>query len=220
MIREWEDEIIIKNEKFILLPQKAVIWKRKKILIISDIHLGKISHFRKAGIPLPTSGQHADIQRLNDLVHQVNPRSVIFTGDLFHSDLNNEWFEFTSWLRLHPKIKFHLVKGNHDIIPEHEYTLSNLVVYPEKLEIDQFSFIHHPTESPAENRFYFAGHLHPGITLRSRGRQSITLPCYWITEHQCILPAFGTFTGFFKIKPGKKDRIYVAGADKIFAIAD
>ncbi len=54
-----------------------------------------------------------------------------------------------------------------------------------------------------------SGHVHPGVRLQGKGKQSLSLPCFHFTEKQCIMPAFGEFTGKFIIKPNGKDRVYV-----------
>ncbi len=38
------------DQDLILLPQKAIYWKQQKALIAADVDLGKVGHFRKAGI--------------------------------------------------------------------------------------------------------------------------------------------------------------------------
>ena len=38
------------GQDLVLLPQKAIYWKQEKTLIAADVHMGKVGHFRKAGI--------------------------------------------------------------------------------------------------------------------------------------------------------------------------
>ena len=45
--------IEIKNNRFTLHPSGGVYWIDKKTLLLADIHLGKVAHFRKNGIPVP-----------------------------------------------------------------------------------------------------------------------------------------------------------------------
>ena len=47
--------ITIKKQVFMLHPFGSLYWKDKNILLISDLHLGKISHFRKNGLAIPNS---------------------------------------------------------------------------------------------------------------------------------------------------------------------
>jgi metallophosphoesterase superfamily enzyme len=75
-------ELRIKNNTFLLLPQKAIYWKEQKTILVSDLHIGKISHFRKAGIPVPQEGSQNNFKRLDEIIVTQIPRifflSVIF----------------------------------------------------------------------------------------------------------------------------------------------
>ena len=53
-------DIEILDEQFDLYPQKAIFWRTQHTLLLSDLHLGKINHFRKAGIPVPANTLRAD----------------------------------------------------------------------------------------------------------------------------------------------------------------
>ena len=67
-------------------------------------------------------------------------------------------------------------------------------------------------EVPHSKYYNLAGHVHPGVRLRGGPAQSVRLPCFYFNGHQGILPAFGNFTGNYKLKP--------KSGDKIIAIAD
>ena len=43
--------------------------------------------------------------------------------------------------------------------------------------------------------FYFAGHVHPAVVLRGRGRERLRLPAFVWRPGQLVLPAFGDFVG-------------------------
>jgi metallophosphoesterase superfamily enzyme len=76
-------ELRIKNNTFLLLPQKAIYWKEQKTILVSDLHIGKISHFRKAGIPVPQEGSQNNFKRLDEIIVTTNPTNILFVGDLF-----------------------------------------------------------------------------------------------------------------------------------------
>src|SRR3569623_749217 len=46
-------EVEVFVELFELLPQRAIFWKKEKMLLLADMHLGKVNHFRRSGIPAP-----------------------------------------------------------------------------------------------------------------------------------------------------------------------
>ena len=81
-----------------LLPQRAIWWPLRSMLIVSDLHLGKAAHFRKHGIAVPNAVNADTLQRLDQLITQFKPRNVLVLGDLFHSEENEEWQEFRAWL--------------------------------------------------------------------------------------------------------------------------
>ena len=83
-------KIEIRGHEFHLLPQKAIFWKNKNTLLISDLHLGKITHFRKAGIAIPTEALLRNFNILEFLIREYKPQRIILLGDLFHSAFNSE----------------------------------------------------------------------------------------------------------------------------------
>ncbi|MFD2942368.1 ligase-associated DNA damage response endonuclease PdeM [Flavobacterium notoginsengisoli] len=204
--------IQLKNENFILHSSGAIFWEKQKTVIISDVHLGKVTHFRKHGIAIPQNTVSENFRKITAVLDHFLPEKIIFLGDLFHSTKNAEWNLFEEWLSNH-KQETYLITGNHDIIDESHYKKIGVIV-TEILEIDDFFFTHHPTEK--ENLFNFSGHIHPGIILRGLGLQTLKLRCFFCKPNQIILPAFGEFTGKYFLKPSLEDTVYaIAGNDVI-----
>lgn len=204
-------EIKINNHAFILHNTGALYWVEKGILLISDVHLGKITHFRKHGLALPTGAIYKNFYKLDELIEHFNPRIICFLGDLFHSTLNNEWHLFTDWV-IHTAIPIVLIAGNHDIIDPKKYNDLNITVVSEWV-IDDFILTHVP--QIYEGKFNFAGHIHPSIQLIGKGRQSLKLSCFFRSYNQMILPAFGEFTGTYIMKPKVEDIVYLITGDHI-----
>ena len=193
--------IDIHGERLVLLPERAILWESKKILIVSDLHLGKAGHFRKHGIPISRRIHLTDLQILESLILNHNPVEIILLGDLFHSFENNEWQDFLMFIRVHESVNFTLIEGNHDILDEYPSAIKCTTL----LEIPPFSFTHIKEESAY---FNLSGHIHPGVSVRGRGRQKIVMPCFYFTEKYGLLPAFGQFTGLKKVKPGSEDQVF------------
>ncbi len=82
---------IINHQAFIMHYSGALFWEEKEILLISDVHFGKISHFRKFGAAIPQGDIEKNFEILNEVITFFKPKKLIFLGDLFHSSLNNEW---------------------------------------------------------------------------------------------------------------------------------
>lgn len=201
-------EFDVKGETLLLLPQRAIFWLSKKILIVSDLHLGKAGHFRKHGIPITKKVHIADLQILHDLLVEYKPDEVILLGDLFHSAANNEWQDFIDFIHDFNFVKFILVQGNHDIFEQYPATLH----LTQLLELPPFSFTHIQENSKLYN---LSGHIHPGVRVKGLGRQGMTVPCFFFANSHGVLPAFGQFTGIKKIRPSKHNRVFGIAGNKV-----
>ncbi len=208
-------EIVINNRAFVLHCSGALYWVEKRMLLISDVHLGKISHFRKHGSALPGNAIFRNFLKLDSVVEYFSPESICFLGDLFHSTLNNEWQLFEEWVG-RTQLPIVLVAGNHDIISPYKYEELGITVVSEWL-LDGFLLTHHPEER--ENYFTLSGHIHPAVVLEGMGRQFLKLPCFFRSPGQMILPAFGEFTGTYVMEPSQNDMIYVITKEDVVLIS-
>ena len=128
-------EIVIFKNHFYLHKTGAIFWKEKNTLLLADIHLGKVGHFRKSGIPVPRKVESVFYDKISKLKNSLNFSQIIFLGDLFHSSLNNEWFLFENWVKKN-SLKIILIKGNHDIIPKLKFQQVGIKTYNDlKIEI-------------------------------------------------------------------------------------
>jgi DNA ligase-associated metallophosphoesterase len=206
------------GQQLLLLPQKAIYWREERALLLSDLHLGKVSHFRKVGIAVPGAAALGNFQILDMLLRAFEVRKLIILGDLFHSELNLEWALFVDWLGQYPDLNCVLVKGNHDILPEVLYQNRNMVVYPETLIQYPFVFSHIPLLTPSTSGYNLSGHIHPGVKLSGKGGQQLRLPCFYFGRHQGLLPAFGAFTGKAVIRPEKESHVFVVTPERVFPV--
>lgn len=207
-------ETTINNNTFVLHCSGAMYWVEKRMLLISDVHLGKISHFRKFGMALPNNAMFRNFVKLDNTVAYFEPESICFLGDLFHSTLNNEWELFTEWVE-RTQLPIVLVAGNHDIISPHKYEELGITVVSE-WTLDGFLLRHDPQER--EDHYTISGHIHPAIVLEGRGKQFLKLPCFFCTPGQMILPAFGEFTGTYLMEPKEGDKVYVITKEDVVEV--
>jgi len=203
-------KITIRGNTFELLPEKAVFWHEEGALLLADVHLGKIMHFRKNGSNLPLASQQTDFERMTKLLDQWKPEQIIFLGDLFHSEINTTWHQFEAWIK-QQKGRFILISGNHDIIDPKYYELIRVKVLP-SLTQKAFSLTHKPEDIEG---FNICGHIHPGIKLKGAGSQRLKLPCFHVSPHRLTLPAFGSFTGLHYVYPAEKDQIFAIADHKV-----
>lgn len=207
----------IHNNTLELLPQKAIFWHDTQTLIVSDLHLGKASHFRKHGMAIPMESGTDDLEQLDILLSKYKPKRLLILGDLFHSEYNQEWEYFGTLRRKYQHIKFVLVRGNHDILIEHEYEKFDIQVETEPISENGFVFAHNFV-TLKENEFSISGHIHPGFVLHGKGRQSITLPCFYKKQNTLIMPAFGRLTGLAHMPYDKDAEVFVLTEDAVHRI--
>lgn len=204
----------INNHDFVLHCTGVLYWVQRRMLLISDAHLGKVSHFRKHGAAIPGGIIHKNFVKLDVAVNHFEPESICFLGDLFHSELNNEWQLFHDWVE-RVNLPIVLVAGNHDIINPKKYHDIDIQIVSEWIT-DGFLLTHHP--EVRDNLFTLCGHIHPAVRLTGMGRQSLKLPCFFRSGSQMILPAFGEFTGTYVLEPAAGDTVYAITKDEVVAI--
>lgn len=206
----------IRSEKLFLLPEKAIYWASKKLLIIADLHLGKSAHFRKNGIAVPKTAEDNNWMILHRLFKKYTPQRVCFLGDLFHSTHNNSWEVFKELIESYSKISFELVLGNHDVLPTENYEQIGFKLVESLLE-EPFLLTHEPLQE--ESDYYnLAGHIHPGVTLRGKGKQTHRLACFYFGKNGGILPAFGSFTGLANVATKKSDVVFAVVGEQVIKL--
>jgi uncharacterized protein len=207
------------NNNFLLTKDRTIFWEEEKILLVSDLHLGKAGHFRKAGIGIPQTIFKEDMQRLVSQLQYFKPAQLLVVGDLFHSTDNKEHELFLKWRKDLRGISIQLVKGNHDILEKEWYQEAGIEVHAEELQVNGFLFTHDIQACKTTQHDYcFSGHIHPGIKMKGMGRQTIQLPCFYFGKKYAVLPAFGKFTGTYPVKPMPGDRIFALVEDSILQI--
>jgi DNA ligase-associated metallophosphoesterase len=207
----------IHGHTFVLDANKAVYWVEKQTLILADLHLGKVSHFRKEGMAIPLQAINTNFVKLDELIAKYPTQRIIFCGDLFHSTYNTEWELFTFWRETHQHISIIMVMGNHDVLPKQKFKAADLNLHEGFFEEDAFLFAHHPTEK-ALQKFVFAGHIHPVFVLSGKGRQRLRVPCFVEMKHQLLLPSFGVFTGGYEVNHLPAEAVYIISGTEVLKL--
>ncbi|MEQ8583179.1 MAG: ligase-associated DNA damage response endonuclease PdeM [Marinoscillum sp.] len=203
-----------KGQSLVLSCDRSIFWEDHSALVVSDLHLGKAGHFRKHGIPVPSQIHISDLQRVNSLIERYRPQRILFLGDLFHSDQNEEWQDFTHWSNFHSNLEQILILGNHDILDHAQYERTKVQLCEEYLH-GPFEFTHETRQSKAYN---ISGHIHPSIRLSGLARQGVTLPCFYFGQDHGLLPAFGEFTGNHPIRAKAGDQVFAIGEDLLIGL--
>jgi len=154
---------------------------------------------------------------LDELIAAYPPDQIILLGDLFTalSIVNGKCF-IPGAIIMQPSKKI-LVRGNHDILPEQVYKNSGLEIV-DCLKIHPFVFTHEKVVLEDSHFCNMSGHIHPGISMTGKGRQTVKLPCFLFSERYVLLPAFGQFTGLAKIRHSKEENIFVIAENKVIHV--
>lgn len=210
-------DITIQDEILTLTNQRALYWEREDTLILSDLHIGKTAHFRKAGIPIPSIVLDNDLKRLQNLIDHFKATTILVVGDLFHAENNSDIDQFQIFIKDNSTVKFELIKGNHDRLKDSFYEAMGIAVFKTHKDVGSFRFVHDEQHCDAYT-FCISGHTHPGVTIKGRGKVFIKLPCYEVSEQRLILPAFSEFTGLNTKRTVADSTCYGFTEKSVFAI--
>lgn len=198
-------KITIQTTELELLTEKAIYIEQLRLLLVSDVHLGKSETFQAKGIPIANIINQVNLERLKKLCDTYQPEQLIVLGDLFHSRLSLVPEVLEAWQHFLNQCgaKVQLLVGNHDraLIPQ----LSDLSMQcvDSAIQCDRLLLSHEPLSQ--SGFLNICGHIHPCLNLKTR-LDRLRLPCFYYSKHpeQLILPSFGEFTGGYEItlKPG------------------
>ncbi|QEL19641.1 ligase-associated DNA damage response endonuclease PdeM [Limnoglobus roseus] len=205
------------GERIELRADRSAFWPRRQTLIVADLHFGKADTFRAEGIAVP-GGTASTLARLATALDRTGATRLVVLGDFWHARSGRTpgiMSELTDWRIERPEVQIEVVKGNHDragLPPEAwsgDWRSDDVADGP-------FVYRHHPESS--EVGYVLAGHLHPAFRLFGAGRQTLSLPCFWLGIRVAVLPAFGSFTGTANVRPGVEDRVYVIADDEVIPV--
>jgi DNA ligase-associated metallophosphoesterase len=176
--------------KLSALPSGALFWPEKELLAVGDLHLGRAERTaREGGGMLPPYETTHTLDRLEAVIIQVSPKTIVLLGDTFDDmrvleHLAEDVLERLRRIAAGRRLVW--IAGNHDPGPV-ELPGTFLGALREK----PLTFRHIADQS-AEGEV--SGHYHPKVRLRLRG-QFISRSCFLVDRDRVILPAFGTYTG-------------------------
>lgn len=172
------------------LPSGAMHWPLERVLVVSDLHLGKSARLSEVGgAQLPPYDTRETLTRLEADIAATEPRHVICLGDSFDSQAiaralpQDERLWITA---LQAGRSWTWIEGNHDPGPV-ELGGAHLAA----LTIGALTFRHIATTAGTGE---VSGHYHPKARLALRGRW-VSRPCFLVDDTRMILPAYGAYTG-------------------------
>ncbi|MDF2231372.1 ligase-associated DNA damage response endonuclease PdeM [Albimonas sp. CAU 1670] len=168
-------------------PSGALWWPARRLLTVSDLHLGKSERIaRRGGALLPPYETQDTLDRLAEEIAALAPATMVCLGDSF-DDLASAALPEAEATRLAAMMagrRWIWIEGNHDPGPvplggEHLAELrEGPLVFRHEAHLD--------VAEPGE----ISGHYHPKARLRGGARR-----CFVLSPPRLILPAFGRYTG-------------------------
>ncbi|MCE2949464.1 MAG: ligase-associated DNA damage response endonuclease PdeM [bacterium] len=211
--------IEVAGEALHLLPQRALWWPARRLLMVADAHFGKAARFRTLGVPVPPGTTASNLQVLDALVLRHAVERIVFLGDLMHGRLlhgSATFHALIDWRERRPALSLELVPGNHDRHAGDLPPALEIRVHRDPFDIGPFALRHHP--EPSAGRYVLAGHVHPVVALHGSGRDRVRTPCFVFGEGVGVLPAFGAFTGGFAVARSAADRVYVVAGERVLEL--
>jgi len=179
-----------RGETLHALPSGALWWPARRLLCVSDLHLGKSDRMaRQAGTMLPPYETQETLDRLAVDLARTDAREVVCLGDSFDDMAASREMArplVDRLLGLMAGRRWVWILGNHDPGPV-DFGGTHLADY--RLGPLIFRHIARPG-SMGE----VSGHYHPKARIALRGR-SLSRRCFLMDGLRIILPAYGTFTG-------------------------
>lgn len=197
-------------------PSGILFWPDKSLLVVSDLHLEKGSHFARRGFFLPPYDSHETLERLHKICAVLRPEQLLILGDCFHDEKGFSRLParsralFDALLPLSPL----WIYGNHD----GEFVPPGFSAH-KSYNLQGITFRH---EAAASEPFEISGHFHPKVEIAHK-KAFITRDCFIEDGNKLILPAFGSYTGGLSVTHPSisshmnlPPRIYALGEQRIF----
>ncbi|NDV52080.1 MULTISPECIES: ligase-associated DNA damage response endonuclease PdeM [unclassified Salipiger] len=173
------------------LGSGALFWPAERLLVVSDLHLGKSARLAaQGGALLPPYEGRETLMRLERDLEATGARRVVCLGDSFDAagiDLLLPEEERLWIARLQAGRDWMWIEGNHDPGPVSlggahlaELDLGGLV-------------LRHIAEPDARGEI--SGHYHPKARLVLRGGRVVSRACFLVDGARLLMPAYGAYTG-------------------------
>ncbi|MFH0701331.1 MAG: metallophosphoesterase [Candidatus Woesearchaeota archaeon] len=177
------------------------LWfKKEKVLILSDFHLGYEEYLHQKGVLVPKYQAQEIIKELEKILKKVHPKTIIINGDLKHEFgrvLRQEWKEVLQVIDFLQKNcqELILIRGNHDLILGPIAEKRNIRVVKEYLLQDTL-IIHGDKlikEDSQKVKRIIIGHEHPALSLKEKSKVE-KFKCFlkgkWKKKELIVMPSF------------------------------
>lgn len=197
------------GESLVLMPERAVYWPRRHTLFVADVHFGKAAAFRAHAVPMPEGSMRDDLARLTHAIERVDAQRIILLGDVLHAAHGRAeeiMAQVAAWRAAHAHRQCWVVRGNHDRHAGDPPADWRMACVDEPQVEGPFIMRHIPALS--DEGYVLAGHCHPVVHVRGRGKLHARLPCFVVGLRRLLLPAFAGLTGGGSFAREAGDRIF------------
>lgn len=183
------------GQRIVFDPAGAMFLPAARLLVVSDLHFEKGSHFGRKGIFLPPYDTRATLTALEAVVARYRPKTILSLGDAFHDKGAEGRMDPADAARL-AALCAHAdwiwILGNHDPLPPKRFAGA----VHQRAEVAGLLFTHEPGDCDG---WQVAGHLHPCALVKRDGRR-VRRRCFATDGARLIMPAFGAYTGGLNVK--------------------
>ncbi len=181
---------------------KVAFSLKHSALFAADIHLGKAASFRKLGVPVPAGTTEENLERLSAAINLFKPERLFILGDFIHAESSHSpdlSDKLQNWRSSHQQLELFLIRGNHDKKAGDPEAALGIQSLDEPYRLGGLALCHHP--QTLDGLTVLAGHIHPAVVLKGKGRTRMRLPCFHVQQGGITFPSFGSFTGSYTITP-------------------
>lgn len=211
------------GQQFLFHPDRALVWPARRTAVVADVHFGKASLFRAAGVPVPAGTTSHDLARLSAIVEQTAAKRLLILGDLLHGREGRADSTFSAveaWRGRHADLSITLVRGNHDRHAGDPPEAWRVEVVDGPLVEADIAFQHEPPEGTAAGMPTVCGHVHPTARLEDFDGAAASAACFVVdaASKTMILPAFGRFTGGCRMPAAPGRRFFVPTGERVVEV--
>lgn len=174
------------------LRASGALWlAHEHMLVVADLHLEKGSAYAARGQMLPPYDTRETLNRLEQEVAVLAPRSVVLLGDTLHDGGAESRIAASERERIRAladRLQLIWICGNHDPDGAGELGGETAAVF----EVAGLILRHDPSPGPVRGEV--AGHLHPCARIHGPAG-SVRRRCFASDGQRLILPAFGAYAG-------------------------
>ena len=165
------------------------LYINKKILVISDTHIGYEEALNKQGILVPRLHFKDLVKRLEKILSRTKPKVIVINGDIKHefSKISEqEWRETLKVVELLAKNcdELFLIKGNHDTVLGPIAKKRNIKLMDKYITEDIIILHGDMVPKVIKEKTIIIGHEHPAVSIQTKTRKE---------KYKCFLK--GSFKG-------------------------